>query len=141
MSLSSLGSVIQTLNSPDNFDSVGGRNSDALRSLSGEALSAEGSGQDVDRAAARRLISQTVTAKEAEQAGDGEHSAPEITLAATPALPLQHSGADRANTSITGHTRANVHIISEEALSHITAEGQYKENRASKVNDDFLNGE
>lgn len=138
--LSSLGSLIQTLHSLDSSDSVRlaqgiGRNNNAPDSLYSELIfhsvsssdSVEGSGQSVDSKASRR-------------AGSEKRSG-----STTPALTLHDSGAqgqgaDRANTSITGDTQSSVHIISEEALGHVTSEEQFKESHAFTVNDDFLDG-
>lgn len=157
-SLCSLGSLIQTSHSLANSGSVRmtrgtSRNNNAPDSLSSEVIfhsvdgsdSVEGSGQSVDSTATQKLINRAVISKEPERARSEKRSGPGIALTATPVLTLHHSevhdlGADRANTSITGSTHSGVHMISEEALSHRTAEGQLKPSHISTVNDDFLDG-
>ncbi|XP_076604965.1 proline-rich transmembrane protein 3 [Chaetodon auriga] len=158
VSLSSLGSLNQTSRSLDNSDSAKmtqstGRNNNAPDSLSSEVIfhsagssdSLEGSGESVNSAATQKIINRAVIPKQPRQAGNEKRSGPGITLTTTPALSPHLSedhdqAADRANTSITGSTHSSVHMISEEALSHRTAEGQLKESHTSTVKDDFLDG-
>lgn len=95
----------------------------------------EGSGHSGGSAASQKPIDRTVSR--------GNRSG--VTLTTTPALTLHHSGAhdqgaDKANTSITGYTHSSVHIISEEALSHIITEEQLKESHTLIVNDGSLDG-
>ncbi|GAA6215874.1 proline-rich transmembrane protein 3-like [Lates japonicus] len=153
VSLLLLGSLIQTSHSLDDSDSVQitrstGRNNKAADSLVSEVIlhdSEEGSGHYVDSTASQKLINKPVIPKESERASNESRSGPGITLTTTPARTQHHlqahdQGADKANTSITGHT----HIISEEAFlesSHVTAEEQLKESHTSTVNEDSLDGE
>ncbi|XP_056245812.1 proline-rich transmembrane protein 3-like [Seriola aureovittata] len=158
LSLFSLGCLIQTSHSLDNSDSVRvtrstDRNSNATDSLAGEVIfhsesssdSVEGSGHNVDSVTSQKLINKT---KEHEPASNENHSGSGKTLTTTLELILHHlqahdQGADKANTSITGHTHSSVHIVSEEAFSegsHITSEEQFKESHTSIVNDESLDG-
>ncbi|KAG8007786.1 Proline-rich transmembrane protein 3 [Nibea albiflora] len=127
-------------NAPDSLSTEVRLKTEAFHSKSSSG-SMEGGRQDVYSTASQKLFNQTAVPKEPERAGNEKRSGSGITLTTTPALSLHHSGprdqgADRANTSITGYTHSSVHIISEEALSHITAEE--RPNHTSMVNDDFL---
>lgn len=149
VSLSSLGSLIQTSHSLDNSDSARMtrstvRNNNATDVLASEVIfhsesdSVEGSGHSGGSTALQKPINRTVSGEN--RSGSG------ITLTATPALTRHHSGAhdqgaDKANSSVTRYIHSSVHIISEEALSHITTEEQLKESHTSIVNDGFLDGE
>lgn len=159
VSFSSLGSLIQTSHLLDNSDSVritqnADRNINATDSFNSDVIfhsvssseAAEGSGQSVDSRTSQ--INNTVIPKESEQASTENSSESGVTLTTTPDPTLYHlkaldQKADKANTSITGHTRSGVHFISEEALlegSHISTEEQLKEDQISTVNDVYLNG-
>nr|XP_046241220.1 uncharacterized protein LOC124057127 [Scatophagus argus] len=151
MTLSSLGSLIQTTQSLDNYDSVRttrrtAKNNTAPDRFSSEAVfhsesssdSLEGSG--VDGTASQKLIYPTVIPEEPKRAANKRLSGSGITLTTTPALTLHQSEAHRPNASITGYAHSSVHIISEEALSRIATEEQLKESHKSIVNNDFLDG-
>lgn len=106
-------------------------------------MTVEGSGAHIS--STQRLIQRTVTPKEPQRASHEKRPGPGITLTTTPARTLNHSearhqGADRANISITGYTHPGVHIISEEVVSRVTAEGELKESLTSIANRHFMDG-
>ncbi|XP_068998813.1 proline-rich transmembrane protein 3-like [Embiotoca jacksoni] len=152
VTLSSVGSLIQTSHSLDASGSVQVTrstdiNSRALDSLASEVIfnsesSVEGNGHHDGSAASQQISHTTVLPTEPDRVSNKKHSGSEITLttrlALTPHPPGTHDqGAEKADTSITGHT----HSSAEGSLlegSQITTEAQLKESHTSRVNDDFL---
>uniref|UniRef100_A0A3Q4GDA3 Si:ch211-14i3.2 n=1 Tax=Neolamprologus brichardi TaxID=32507 RepID=A0A3Q4GDA3_NEOBR len=147
VSLSSLGSLIQSSHSPSNSGSVQitqsrARNNSSLDSLASEVIfqsesPVEGSRYSVGSMKLQQLINQAVTPLSKET-----HSGSGIIVGTEPSL--HHSGpldprADKANTSITGNTHPSVPVISEGALlegGHITAE-RLQESHTSAVKHNF----
>ena len=132
VSLSSLGSLIQTFSNNDTADSSA---SELIFHSGNSSGSLEGSGHSVDSTASQKLI----IPLKSEGPGSGS------TLTPTPALRPHHSGANdqgaqAANASITGYTDSSVHKTSEEALLEDSHEEELKESHISTVNDDFLDG-
>ncbi|XP_026162304.1 uncharacterized protein LOC113130151 [Mastacembelus armatus] len=150
MTLSTLGSLIQTSHLLNNSESAritqstSGNN--VSNSLASEEIfhsvsssdSMEGSGSDADSLITPRLINQTVISKEPKQAS--KENLPGSGIPLTP-LTLHHSQAhdqraEKDNTSI-----RHVDIVSEEVFlegRHLTAEEQLTENHTFTANNDFL---
>lgn len=148
VSLSSLGSLIQSSHSLSNSGSVlitqsGARNNSSLDSLAREVIfqsesPAEASGHSVGSVPSQRQLINQAPIPPSNQ----KHSGPGIPVDSEPTLHhsgLQDQGADKDTASITGYTHPSVPVISEGALldgSHRAAK-RLKESRTSVVKHEF----
>ncbi|KAK2862096.1 hypothetical protein Q5P01_001629 [Channa striata] len=153
VSFLSLGSLIQTPHLLDNSDSVrttrstsrNNRADSLARAVFYHSVrssdSVEGSGHGVASRTSQRLINEIVIPNMPERTETESSSGSEVLLTTSPAYTLYHlqprdQDADKANTSIIGHTHSRVNLMSEDALfksSHITTEEQLKDNQTSIV--------